>query len=271
MFKIKKGKSCALIDKKGAYLVSLTINNRNILKESEDNKPTHGGSAVLIPFANRVKGHEYIFDGEKYSLPANDNMNSIHGLVYNSEFEVVEEGDNFISLKYNLIHIGYPTILDIVVTYELKESSLSTTFSIKNVGEKSAPITVGAHPYFIFNGKYSIITEEPAFLLHYKDKYFPDGSAEFIDLTSIDISQMEMDNTFFGGGKIKIRDMSSEIEIIRRNMPFFVLYNGVYAENKSIAVEPMSGAPDAFNNKIGLKILRKKGIENFNYKIVVRK
>jgi len=50
-------------------------------------------------------------------------------------------------------------------------------------------------------------------------------------------------------------------------MPFFVLYNGKYAEGKSIAIEPLTGAPDAFNNGIGLKIIDPLKSLNTQFKI----
>lgn len=257
----------AYIEERGAYVANLYLAGKKILKEKQDKKLTHGGSATMIPFANRVRNHTYVFEGEQYFLPKNDGENSIHGLIMDSPFDIITQEENYIVMNYKLSHPGFPSELDINISFKIKRSEFITKFSIKNIGSKRAPIMVGAHPYFNIKGDYHINYEEPAFKLNYIDKYFPDGRAEFVDLNGINLSGSVLDNTFYGGGKIRLRSEYSEVEIGRKNMPFFVLYNGKYAEGKSIAIEPLTGAPDAFNNGIGLKIIDPLKSLNTQFKI----
>lgn len=267
MLKLTQDNAEAYIEEKGAYIAGLYLAGKKILKEKQDEKLTHGGAAIMIPFANRVKNHTYVFEGERYFLPGNDGQNSIHGLIMGSPFDITTQEENYVVMNHRLSHPGFPSELDIKIRFEISMKQFAVKFSVKNTGSKRAPIVIGAHPYFLTKGDYQINCEEPTFKLNYIDKYFPDGMAEFVNLNGINLSGKILDNTFYGGGKIRLKSEYSDIEIDRKNMPFFVLYNGKYAEGKSIAIEPMTGAPDAFNNGIGLKIIDPLKSVNTQFKI----
>lgn len=256
MIELRKNESLAFIDSTGAYLSSLILNGVRILKESEDGESTHGGSAILIPFANRIKDARYVFQGKEFFLPVNDGNNSIHGLVREKIFNIVKTTDDSAVLRYDLEDSGYPSKIQILVSYHLAKYSISVDFTVINTGGRDVPIVVGAHPYFLVNGEYFIHTDEPVLMLNYTDHYFPDGNARFFDIGKNNLSGMNLDNSFFGGGEITLISRDLEISIYRNKMPFFVLYNGKYSSGKSIAIEPMTAAPDAYNNGIGLNIIR---------------
>ncbi len=267
MFKLLDGNSEVIIDEKGAYVSNLILNGKKILKGRHDDKLTHGGAAPLIPFANRVKNHTYQFEGKQYNLPQNDGLHSIHGLILDSSFEINLKADNFVVLNHRLTHPGIPSELEIEIRYRIDGNEFTSEFSAKNTGTEKAPITIGAHPYFMVKENYLIDYKEPLFRLNYVDGYFPDGKAEFVDLNNIDFSNFSFDNTFYGGGDIILKSNYSEIEIVRENMPFIVLYNGKYTDGASFAIEPMTAAPDAFNNRIGLKIINPSELLKCKYKI----
>jgi len=48
------------------------------------------------------------------------------------------------------------------------------------------------------------------------------------------------------------------------NMKFFQVYTGVKG---AVAVEPMSGAPDAFHNGLGLVIIRPDETREFSFEV----
>lgn len=54
----------------------------------------------------------------------------------------------------------------------------------------------------------------------------------------------------------------SDMEILTRSRngrttDYFVIYNGKYSRGESVAIEPMTSAPDTFNNGIGVITLKK--------------
>ncbi|MGC8609365.1 MAG: hypothetical protein ACP5UV_05805 [Thermoplasmata archaeon] len=109
---------------------------------------------------------------------------------------------------------------------------------------------MGFHPYFDYGGSWVLKTESKTKILEYEG-YFPTGKMIEYNFNA-DSFKTSFDNEFKGGGTLELTGSSFKMTMRRRNMPFFVLYNGKYSKGYSLAVEPMTGAVDAFNNGIGL-------------------
>ena len=259
MVTLVDGGSLARIDRVGAYIDSLQLKGRQILMPSPDGRETHGGCAVMIPFANRIRNGVYSWEGRTYSLPRNDGLNSIHGLVRHEKWEhsnEEEQDHNSTTLHYRLASTGYPTILDMVNSYSLGRDFFDIATTIKNIGEVRSPLVVGFHPYFNFHGKWQLRHDSGIMMLNYRDRYFPDGSTLQVNFNDDEaMYQRSFDNCFVGGGNLVFSTGSYDLKINRRNMDYFVLYNGQYSRGQSVAIEPMTGAPDAFNNQIGLVMI----------------
>lgn len=245
--------SLAEIDQVGSYVMKLFIDGTEILKQSNDGKETHGGAAVLIPFANRVRDHTYRFEGKTYQLPADSGNHSIHGLVRHVKWDVLQKEDDSVELGYVLTDPGYPSRLHNIVKYRIDGQSFTTKFEIENIGERNSPVMIGVHPYFLTPGDWDITADKPVKRLEYADRYFPTG--EMTDFSMHQLTSKSgtaFDNCFLGDGDLHLHNGMNHILIERENMPYFQVYNGEYAEGKSVAIEPMTGAPDSFNNKLGL-------------------
>lgn len=250
---IKFMDSLAEIDQVGSYVMKLFIDGTEILKQSNDGKETHGGAAVLIPFANRVRDHTYRFEGKTYQLPADSGNHSIHGLVRHVKWDVLQKEDDSVELGYVLTDPGYPSRLHNIVKYRIDGQSFTTKFEIENIGERNSPVMIGVHPYFLTPGDWDITADKPVKRLEYADRYFPTG--EMTDFSMHQLTSKSgtaFDNCFLGDGDLHLHNGMNHILIERENMPYFQVYNGEYAEGKSVAIEPMTGAPDSFNNKLGL-------------------
>ena len=233
--------------------MKLFIDGTEILKQSNDGKETHGGAAVLIPFANRVRDHTYRFEGKTYQLPADSGNHSIHGLVRHVKWDVLQKEDDSVELGYVLTDPGYPSRLHNIVKYRIDGQSFTTKFEIENIGERNSPVMIGVHPYFLTPGDWDITADKPVKRLEYADRYFPTG--EMTDFSMHQLTSKSgtaFDNCFLGDGDLHLHNGMNHILIERENMPYFQVYNGEYAEGKSVAIEPMTGAPDSFNNKLGL-------------------
>ncbi len=255
----------AEFNEKGAYLKDLYMNNIQIIREESDNISTHGGSAVLFPYANRVKNAEYEYNSIKYNLPKNDKNNSIHGLIGDEIFEH-SSGKCYIEFFKNFRNFAYPGEAFIKIRYEIKNNEFITKFSVKSVNT-DIPVEIGFHSYFNIYGTPEIKVENKAYKLEYMDNFFPDGNSSLIDLNSLNLLKTKLDNTFYVKDNILLNDDKHSIIIKRFNMDFIVIYNGEYAGNDSIAIEPMTGAPVAFNNNIGLINLKKNEIFECGYSI----
>ncbi len=243
----------AEVDRKGAYLRAFSLNGKEIIKRPTDDRPTHGGSAVLIPYAGRVRNAEYTYRGRKYVLPANDGRNSIHGLLKDELWEAMKSGNEEAVLSCDLSISGYPSTIHTEVKYRIRRNQFSISAEVRNKGDYACPLLVGFHPYFITGGQWRLSHSEKLSELIFEDGYFPNGNYRDVNLNGLkNMGEMEFDNCFRGGGVVTLHGSGRSVTIRRKNMPFLVIYNGKYAEGISVAIEPMTGAPDAFNNGIGL-------------------
>lgn len=254
---ISSSSSKAYIRTNGAYVQSVILDGVDLLKESHDGKDTHGGMAMLLPFANRIRNARYTWNNQSYDLPKNNGEHSIHGLTRDVEWTVAHRGKSSTSLWYKLDTGEYPVPLYIKVTYSISEFSFVVEIEARNEGEVSAPFMAGMHPYFLLDGSWHIESQKTLLYLNYRDSYFPDGSFNPALPGNIGSkSNMTYDNTFIAGDSVHLVSGKRKVMITNDGMPFLVVYNGEYAEGKSVALEPMTGAPDSFNNRIGLVIIK---------------
>ncbi|MEM4777996.1 MAG: hypothetical protein QW062_00930 [Thermoplasmatales archaeon] len=120
-----------------------------------------------------------------------------------------------------------------------------------------APLSIGLHPYFLHGGSWKVRQPSKVKKLNYIDTYFPDGTMTEINSEYLSSgNQREFDNCFLVGPSLSLETAHHIIDIQTENMNYFVIYNGKYSSGKSVAVEPMTSAPDAFNNGIGLITLK---------------
>ncbi len=251
----------------GAYLEDLQKDGIPIIRKSRDKNSTHGGAAVLFPFGNRIQNAEYTFNNTQYSLPENDGKNSIHGLVRELAFDS-NSGENFIEFSSHFKSMFYPGEAYIKVKYEITGNMFVTSFYVKSLTSR-IPVEIGFHPYFNVHGSYSISYNSRMKKFNYRDMYFPDGSTVDVDYNGKELNKMPLDNCFYLDSTVILKDEKHSIRMARKNMPYLVLYNGQYAGNDSIAVEPMTGIPDVYHNMVGLVTLEKNAEFVCSYSIEI--
>ena len=227
----------------------------------------------LSPFVCRPKNGEYEFGGKNYRIEKFFlNGHAMHGLIYDASFTVVkqEATDSHAMLelicKYNAEDKGYPFHYDCHVIYELTAGSrLSVSTVIKNHESSAIPVADGWHPYFTFGGSINDLEIKMNCneLLEFDAALLPTGKK----IPSVLFDQFEklgnrfLDNSFIvdsGAPPVFIiRDLSKKLQLeILPDSSYPVLQVYTPDHRHSIAVENLSGAPDAFNNHIGLITLQ---------------
>ncbi len=249
---IAYGSTVARISPLGAHVTHLSIGGTPIVKPSSDGIQTHGGVAVLLPYAGRVKNGRYSFEGKAFKLPTGKDGHAIHGFAKDNPWGASSRRGDSVSMEAVLRGRGYPGPLRVSIAYSAGKSTFSTNCIVKNAGEADVPVVVGFHPYFIAEG-WSIESSSEIYRYQLADGYFPTGKRAECSLKGADES--EWDDCFSTAGCIRLLTGGRELLIRRKNMQYFVLYNGKYAGGNSVAVEPYSGLPDAYNNGIGLRVL----------------
>ncbi len=128
------------------------------------------GGAILLPFANRIRGKlsadgktiTATVAGKTVTLPANWSGNkpgaekhAIHGLMRRSQFQdvVVQNGtkESTISAGLNAGNFDRHWLSDTEVKVEatLTHDAFEMTVTAKNVGHEPLPMGIGWHPYFV--------------------------------------------------------------------------------------------------------------------------
>lgn len=250
---LQHGSSRAEIDTIGAYVRSVALDGAELLKQTHDSVDTHGGMALLIPYANRVKAAKYAWNDREYFLPKNNGKHSIHGLTRSLNWDHKDKKEDKVTMTVRLSEDAYPVPLRVETTYSITDVQFTVCIDAHNEGKISAPFMAGMHPYFLFDREWGIQSNHTFLRLNYEDSFFPDGSITPVEPASLNSSSsLTYDNSYIVGDSLSIWTGNRRVTLNTRSMPFFVVYNGEYAQGRSVAVEPMSGAPDAFNNGIGL-------------------
>jgi aldose 1-epimerase len=251
----------------GARLQELKFSDVFIIKEQSgfDYKESYA-SSILFPFASRIKGGKYKFNEDEYQFNCNDNgKNALHGLVYDKKFVAFEskENEQNCSVTLNYLEknesIGFPFKYFISAKYTLFKDQLKLKITVKNMDNKSFPFVLGWHPYFISedlkNSALKFKTDKKiVFNENLITKKVEDYKAEEI----FKIEDKHLDDCFIlNDENVEFITPNYQIEISTNQIENYLqLYTPEGLP--IIAIEPMTGISNSFNNKIGLQVLKPK-------------
>ncbi|MGC2110800.1 MAG: aldose 1-epimerase [Candidatus Korobacteraceae bacterium] len=144
-----------------------------LLNEGDDefgNEVFKIGGAILLPYANRIRGKlspdgktiAATVAGKTVTLPANWSGNqpgaekhSIHGLMRRSQFQNVDvQNGELGSMVHAMLHAGnfdghWLSDTDVIVDAILSHDAFELTVKARNVGHEPLPMGIGWHPYFV--------------------------------------------------------------------------------------------------------------------------
>lgn len=239
-------------------------------------------SSKLSPFVCRIPDGRYEWDGKKYEFATKFmDGSAIHGLLYNKGFRISDQftDDHKASLRlkyhYKKEDPGYPFEYTCEVMYVLHpDQVLQVETTVLNLGDEAIPVADGWHPYFTLGGKindYELQMASDA-MLEFDDKLIPTGKHIFEPsfTTAHLLGDRFLDNCFLlhvtpEEPVCTIRNPANGLSLsffTNANYPYLQLYTPDH--RNSIAIENLSGAPDCFNNGMGLKVLEPRHSETFN-------
>ncbi len=137
----------------GASLTSLTWRGRDVLRPAPDalDSPLAASSFPLAPYANRIDGGAFVFQGEAARLPATAGFepHALHGVGWRSRWTVVSAGDGTIDLVL-AVEAGpeWPWAWTASHRLTLSEAGLEMGLSLANEHGAPMPAGLGLHPYF---------------------------------------------------------------------------------------------------------------------------
>ena len=264
----------------GAGLRSYTVGGRDVLDGYAANEMAGSGRGqVLIPWPNRIEDGAYQFGGKQYQLPLNEpeSRNAIHGLARWSSWSVAERAPDRVVLEHTLHPLpGYPFSLALAIEYSLSQDGLRVTSTATNIGLDACPYGFGMHPYLTMGTEKidGLILRAPGrTVLRTNDRGIPVGS-EPVEGTEYDFREprpvggAKLDHAFTdlerdGDGlmSVELRNPEDERSLLLwldASHRFLQLFTGDQLPDvarRSLAVEPMTCAPNAFRTGEGLLVL----------------
>lgn len=239
---------------------------------------------VLMPWPNRLRDGRYRFGAREHSTPLTEpeRDNAMHGLVTWVNWAMGERTANSVTLTYRLhAQPGYPFVVDLAATYALSDEGLEITLRAVNVGDRPAPFGAGVHPYLALGagGADDARLRLPArSWLPVDEQLVPTGEVRPVDGTNLDfitrrrIGDTQVDTCFTdlvaGADGLARAEVAFAEDGGERRLSVWMdgefSHLQVYTSDedpdpdrrrRSIAIEPMTCAPDAFNSGRGLRIL----------------
>lgn len=274
------GTSHAIITEVAASLRTFTIDGVDLTEPyAEDATPPFGDGIVLVPWPNRIRDGVWTLNGEKQQLDITEpaRHNSLHGLLRNSPYTVVERDDSGITLGAKVFpQHGYPFQLETTVRYELVEDGLTVTHGFRNLSKAPAPVAVGTHPFFRIGDvpmEDITLTLSAGTIIDVDDRLNTIGESP-VDGTEYDLREgrkvgdLHLDTAF---GQVQFVDGISKSSLEApdgRRVDIWQDENCRWVQvfttrqfpkdgdlGLAVAIEPMTAPPDAFNTGEGVKWL----------------
>lgn len=227
-------------------------------------------SAKMSPFACRLQNGRYDFDDLTYTMDSFYlGKHALHGCLYDAVYSLKDVAADERAASIELEHqykghfSGYPFSYTLHIKWELSYgNTLTVTTTAVNHNEKAIPFSDGWHPYFTtgvpvdecelkFNTNRKLVFDA---------ELIPTGKEETDDrfIAGHSLQDIFLDNAFLlptaeeGYCELKNKQVRIVIQPLK-NYPYLQVYTPEH--RKSVAIENLSAAPNAFNNGMGLQRL----------------
>lgn len=249
----------------GGRLQKLRFSNKTVIEDQENFDYLDSySSAILFPFANRIEEGKYSYNHKKYQFNSNEpkSKNALHGLVFNKNFKLLEKETtpNFCAVTVYYSEKkeckSFPFKYSIYVTYTLLEKELLVKVMVKNDDEKPFPFVLGWHPYFnCADFKNSFLTFKSDKKVIFDKNLITKEIIDFKTASNFELEDKQLDDCFvLNDNNIQFSTPNYKLEITSNSKENFLqLYTP--KDKRLIAIEPMTGISNSFNNKIGLQEL----------------
>ena len=243
-------------------------------------------SAKMSPYVCRLHQGKYQHENTTFTM---DHFymgeHAIHGIMYDANFviQTTEANENNASVILTHHYLGsdkgYPFNFTMEVKWTLeKNNKIIVQTKVINDADTNIPIVDGWHPYFTIGETINNCTLQ--FLskgkMEYDSNLLPTGNiiqgspfAKGLKLNEIQLDDgYELEEV---DKKCTLQNDQFILTIIpTKGYPYLQLY--IPPDRKSIAIENLSGAPNAFNNKMGLQLLEphKQSIFETSYQVTVK-
>lgn len=263
----------AVVTQGGGALRSLTHDGRALVDGfAQDAMPSGGRGQLLVPWPNRIRDGRYEFGGttQQLALTEPKRGNASHGLVRWAAWTLASRAEDRVELSYFLpAQTGYPWALALTTTYALAADGLSVTQAATNLSATAAPYASGAHPYLLAGAgpcdTWTIELDAATVLEVDPERLLPTGRAAAAGLVTSPLGDTVLNHAVTdlardadGRAGVTLRAGDTGVVLwVDEHHRWLQLYTGddTPTPRVSIAVEPMTAPPDAFNSGEDLVVL----------------
>jgi aldose 1-epimerase len=266
-YEITAGSHSATITEVGATLRRYAVDGRDVVAGFAAEDVIHGGwGQQLLPWPNRIRDGAYTFNGVEQQLALTEpaRHNAIHGLTRNVVWNLVDSTPDSVTQRVRIYpQSGWPGILEAEITHTLSEDGLLVSVGATNIGDTEVPFGYAAHPYLTV-GEAAVdeiaVTLPAASFLEVDERLLPlqvtsvEGTEQ--DLRSggplgsvvLDTAFTDLDRDTDGRWRVKLALGARYAELWGdKTMGWIQVFTGNHRRDLSLAVEPMTCGPDAFN------------------------
>jgi aldose 1-epimerase len=266
-YEISSGTCRAVVTEVGATLRGFSVDGRDVVRGFGLNEmSTAGRGQNLVPWPNRIRDGRYIFNGVTHQLALTEpaRHNASHGLARYVPWVLVDKKTDVVTNQAR-IHPqpGWPGTLETRITHRVGVDGLTVTVEATNVGDSELPFGYGAHPYLTV-GESTVdevaLTMPVASYLEVDDRLLPikispvDGTAydlrhgPLLGSLILDTAMTDLARDTDGRWRVKLVREDRYAELWGDEaMRWVQVFTGGPHRDRSIAVEPMTCGPDAFN------------------------
>ena len=274
---IALGEQRAWIVEVGGGLRSYSTGGREVLDGyPADEMCSSARGQCLVPWPNRIRDGSYEFAGLHQQLPLTEpeQHNAIHGLGRWANWTIAKQAADSVTMEYRLHpQPGYPHALVLAVEYRLDADGLTVRTTATNVGQCACPYGTGAHPYLTVGtptvdsvvlrapGRTRLITDERGIPTGAE----PVAGSEYDFTAPRPIGKAKLDTAFThlerdDDARARVHLASPDGETattfwLDEHYRYLMLFTGdplPDVNRRSLGIEPMTCAPNAFQSGDGL-------------------
>jgi aldose 1-epimerase len=270
----------AVVVEVGAGLRSLTRGGLDVVAGyGPEEMATGARGQLLIPWPNRIRDGRYTVGRRELQLPLSEpgRHNASHGLTRWVNWSLLDHDASSAVWGYTLHpQPGYPFLLELTVGYQVTAEGLTVDVTATNLGDDPAPYGHGAHPYLTVGRRidHCELLLPATARCDVDERKLPAAPQSLLG-TDLDftrprpVGDTRFDHPFTG----LVTDPDGAAHAVLRDpetgrtatlwadaaYPWLQVFSGddlPTGARESLAVEPMTCPPDAFNSGVDLVVLQ---------------
>jgi aldose 1-epimerase len=266
-YEISAGGCTAIVTELGATLRGLAMGGHDVVHGfAVDASPTGGRGQQLVPWPNRIRDGRYVFGGltQQLALTEPARHNASHGLSRHVPWLIFDEQPDQVTLRLRIYpQPGWPGILESRITYTVAADGLTVDVTATNLGPGPIPYGYGAHPYLTVGEdvvddltltipaeRYLAVDDRllPTELLSVAGTEFDWRAGHRIADASVDTAFTDLTCDANGRWEVSVA-LADRCTYLwgDAGTHWVQVFTGGPYRDWSVAVEPMTCGPDAFN------------------------